>query len=256
MKLLIDVGNSRLKWALSQNKQLSVSQSLIYERERLAAQLTELGREIAQLPIQRVWIANVAGPLVAEQLSDWLLKQWKTASLFFLQTKPYACGVKNAYPQPERLGIDRWAALIAARQISHETACVINCGTAVTIDVLNTEGEHQGGLIAPGLMTMRRALRQSAYALREDYPDNSILTDFLARDTQTGIKMGTLYALSGLIDKISAELSQQGNQQIMCLLSGGDALSIAPLLRGIYRYIPDLVLQGIDLLAEEQVLCD
>jgi len=125
---------------------------------------------------------------------------------------------------------------------------VVDCGTAVTIDVLQINGLHLGGLILAGLQTSRDALTQKAAALK-NIQFNQIVTDLnLAKNTHDGIALGTIYAIAGCIEKVAAA------HQAKVILTGGDAISIIPHLKCHFLHHPELVLQGLTRWADEQKL--
>lgn len=182
-------------------------------------------------------IASIAPSLT--RLLEHLARQlWPDIPIYHAVSEAETCGVRNAYTDPRRLGVDRWMALIAARQLTTHPVCVVDCGSAVTIDVLDDKGQHLGGVIVPGLTMMRHALHRNTAQLpftRETHPLG------LGTCTAAAIHNGTLYALLGAIERIAAqqpEISQW-------FLTGGDARWIAPHLSISVRIYPDLVLQGL-----------
>ncbi|MCP4701487.1 MAG: type III pantothenate kinase [Gammaproteobacteria bacterium] len=247
MRLFIDIGNSHFKWAEFEGGRLGRQRRFAYQADALDSALTDAWQTLA-LP-EEVWAANVAGPDIAETLSHWVKRHWNLEAAF-VKTAPRACGVTNAYHQPLQLGVDRWAALVAARRLTKETVCVVDCGTAITLDMLAETGEHLGGFIIPGLRAMRRALKRSTHALQvpEDrmFDKNGAL---LAHDTESGVTIGTLYAAAALADKAIDEQSMRRDTQIRCIITGGDAPELLPLLRCTYQHVPDLVLRGVVALA-------
>ncbi|MDM8569451.1 type III pantothenate kinase [Thiotrichales bacterium HSG1] len=237
MILLVDIGNSAIKWAEVRQNNLTVQKSTLYNLVDLEQILTRVW-----LPINKpeaVWISNVAGPRIEAIITSWVDKRWKCYPNF-VKTVSYQCGVKNGYKKPEQLGIDRWLALIGVYGLGIESSCVIvDCGTAVTIDVLRVDGQHLGGVIAPGLKMMQTALAQNTHKLTHS---NQHLTKFsLANETNDGIIMGTSYAVLGLLEYVTNKL----NGRSKLILTGGDTVVIKPFLSKTHQYIPDLVLQGL-----------
>lgn len=243
MILLIDMGNSSIKWATLEQSQLSSQQRIPYHKDNLDNLLTQAWSALS-VPSQGVWISNVAGPQKAEILAHWLKTHWGLMPTF-LKTSHYECGVKNGYDNPKQLGVDRWLALIGAHHLEKGRLCVVDCGTAVTIDVLSANGHHQGGLIIPGVTTMYKALLTDTYALahlnnlhqREE-------KSLLAHDTHTGITLGTLYAVIGLLEHIINTLEMPENP-LKLILTGGTTPALESFLQIPYRHIPDIVLRGI-----------
>ena len=204
----------------------------------------------------RVVVANVAGPDFGETLAAWVKQAWDIEAEFVV-SQPSACGIHNAYLDPQKLGVDRWAGMIATHRNVKGAACVIGCGTAITFDVLTASGEHQGGLIVPGLALMRRALLENTQGILnkmgDTMSDTSGETAILARDTQGGVNGGTLYTVIAVIDRVTSDLAAElgvgMGKGMTCVITGGDAPALLPLLAGDYRHEPLLVLQGLAMIA-------
>jgi type III pantothenate kinase len=248
--LLVDVGNTRIKWATLLKGKLDHrgDASRAKDPGTLAEDLEQHWRKLKKP--RAVLISNVAGPACAEALSTWISKRWQTQARF-VTPEHSAFGVTNAYTAPERLGPDRWSALIAVRRHIRGSACVIDAGTAVTIDVLDAQGIHQGGLIIPGLAMMRRALlEQTEDILPAAAAPSSGDATLLARDTQNGVNGGTLYTLVAVIDRVIADIGTELDGTPACIITGGDAAVLIPLLTGDYHHYPELVLQGLGVIAE------
>jgi len=249
--LLVDIGNSRIKWASLVKGKLAHHGDAARGKdpEALAADLEQHWRKIKK-PAAIV-VSNVAGNAYADALTAWCTQRWKLEPRFIV-AEHSACDVTNAYSKPERLGADRWAALVAARRLINGPACIIDAGTAVTIDVLNEQGVHQGGLIIPGLAMMRHALLEQTEALQPaTATPASGDVSLLARDTQDGVNGGTLYALVAVIDRVVADVRTELGTDLTRIITGGDADSLLPLLAGNYHHHPDLTLKGLAVIAEE-----
>jgi len=248
MKLLVDIGNSSIKWAILEQDNLGVQKRLLSQGDNLEHILTKAWGDI---PLSSIWISNVAAPQKAEILSHWLNTHCGLTPTF-IKTSRYACGVKNGYKNPEQLGVDRWLALIGAYQLEKTALCVVDCGTAVTLDVLSANGYHQGGLIMPGVTTMHNALFKDTHKLSHLKKTDNRDNPFLAQDTSTGITLGTLYAIIGLIEYVINTLEKQGNQ-LKLILTGGSATALESLLQKPYQLVPDLVLQGIKAVVKQSL---
>lgn len=248
MILLVDIGNTRLKWALA-------AEAEWYQRgalEHCDSQSETLFSESWQdLPApQRVVVANVAGKNLGAALRAWVESVWHVEAEFIVPRRK-ACGVINAYVEPQRLGADRWAALIGVRQLNAGASCVIDCGTAVTIDALDAKGHHLGGLIVPGLGMMRDALSRSTDAVTKRAQGAATgKVALLARDTAGGVQGGTLYNLIAMIDRVTGDLAADLGVPLQRVVCGGDAPQLLPLLSGEFQHEPDLVLQGLAIIAE------
>jgi type III pantothenate kinase len=242
MMFLVDMGNSSIKWAILAQDHLGPQKRLLYN-DNLDNLLTQAWLSL-DVPLSGVWVSNVAGPKKAEILTHWIKSHWKLEPTFIKTSRSF-CGIKNGYKNPEELGVDRWLALIGAYKLEKGMLCVVDCGTAVTLDVLSANGYHQGGLIIPGVTIMHNALFRNTYALaplKKTLNENSEKS-FLAHDTFMGITLGTLYAIIGSIEHVINTLEKQENQ-VQLILTGGSASALESLLVP-YRLVPDLVLQGI-----------
>jgi type III pantothenate kinase len=244
MFLLLDIGNTRIKWGVAEGGQIASGEPF---PSRLDTLEECLWQAFGPLPAPRAVIAcNVAGDQVAKGIDRWLGRRWPLA-LEVVQPVAEGYGIKNAYSRPERLGADRWVSLIALRRHYRLPACVADCGTAVTVDVLGENGEHRGGVIAPGLFLMRQALLKNTGVteMGERYGK------LLGQDTGAGVQSGTLNAVAGLIERVVKGCSGQSEVPPTLLLTGGDAATLAPQLSMSCHIVPDLVLRGLLITAEE-----
>ena len=245
MILLLDIGNTRIKWARFEGGKLSKSGSATHVDEQLDLALKQAfdGPEP-----QRILAANVAGPLVAKAMSDLCQERHWARPEFFISS-PERCGVKNGYKDPARLGADRWAAVIGAFKHHGGPACVIDAGTAITVDAVDAKGNHLGGLIAPGPQSMKRALADATAALRDLGEGEYTL---LARDTRSAVTSGGWHAAAGFLERILELMPEQLGKDARYLLTGGDAARLDALLPKRFTLVPDLVLQGLAAAAEEK----
>ena len=150
------------------------------------------------------------------------------------------------------MGTDRWLALIGAYHCEEGMLCISDCGTAVTLDVVAANGYHLGGLIMPGVTTMYQSLlvkTQVLTYLEKTEEQNNKIT-LLAKDTHLGINFGTLYAIIGLIESVMNRLENDGHK-LTLILTGGSIPTLLPLLQKPHRYIPDLVLRGLAIMADK-----
>lgn len=234
MTLLLDLGNTRLKWAWRKAGGLADGGAAAHRGRDLGALLD---RHWGDLPVpSAVYAASVAPRAVADRLGEWIGQRWGCA-LHWAGSQAAAGAVRNGYRRPEQLGVDRWLALCAAWQRVQGAVCVVDCGSAITVDILDPHGQHLGGLIAPGLQMMRDALVAGTALTSETGPP--LLG--LGRDTRTGIHAGTTEALLGLIERAR----RQAPADARLVLTGGDASQLATVLDGRYELCPDLVLEGL-----------
>lgn len=244
--LLLDIGNSFIKWSELDDGQLCNAGEILHAGEDLPGVFNEAWADLVQP--EAVWVSNVAGSELADALQNWLQKNWRVSPQY-ANTSEVHGDVRNAYSEPERLGVDRWMALIAAHEISKQAVCIIDCGTAITVDVKSSSGQHLGGLIVPGLGMMRDSLYSGTNDVQESVSE-SPASGLLACDTTGAVEAGSLYAIVAFIDRVCADMEKELEEPMSCLLTGGDALDILPLLNIEFEHQPLLVLQGLALIAE------
>lgn len=248
MMLLIDVGNSCLKYALAESEtgKIHSHYRICYNDDNLAKKLRYTWSTMPNP--HSVWVSNVVGKKITKILKKEVKSRW-AMPITFAKSTAYACSIHNGYDNPKRLGTDRWMALIGARALKTGTLCVVDCGTAVTLDVLSTHNEYLGGVIVAGMESMRRALLKDTHAPAR-YCENAENVDIqaLGKNTLSGIQLGSLYAIVGLIEWMVNRLEKQGEKPQL-ILTGGSAPALLPLLTIPYYFSSDLVLRGLFVLA-------
>ncbi|MGA9855142.1 MAG: type III pantothenate kinase [Gammaproteobacteria bacterium] len=244
--LLVDVGNTRIKWGLAHDHVISGYGALEYKDKQISEVLASAWADLP-FPV-RILVINVAGASLAEGINCYCHEQFQREPEY-VQTALQACGVTNGYTRPAQLGVDRWAAVIGAYHIYSGPTCIISCGTAITVDTVTRDGRHLGGLIAPGISVMQHALAAVAPAIPKAPGDAFTL---YGRDTRTAITSGVLYAAAGLMERVTTEIQAQQGAQTKFLLTGGDAERMQPIVRGQFTLAPHLVLEGLAVLAGQQ----
>lgn len=246
LRLLVDIGNSRIKWALASHGTWLIGESFETDAQTLRGHL-----QAHWLPLDRpvaVWVSNVAGPAVFAELHRWVSDVW-ACPVSAAQSQSRQGGVTNGYETPERLGVDRWLGLLGLRQRHPLPACLVDSGTAITVDVLDEAGFHLGGLIAPGLKTMKHALQADTYAL-------DIVTGpapgpvVLGRDTASAMDSGCVLACAGLIEKALGSLTDTTAKKCTLVMTGGDAALIGRHLSIPFQLDDTIVLHGLQIMAE------
>lgn len=240
--LLLDIGNSRIKWGVLDNGVIRrtghIKQSILKERG-FSMLTSKLPRQV-----DKIFACNVAGTSLATQLSA-VLDRHCNCGVQFARSESYVCGVTNGYRQSHRLGVDRWIAMIAARAERETSSIIVDAGTAVTIDVLDDDGNHLGGQILPGLSLMSDALARNT----SDLPNvkrqqSSIGLAILANNTTTAVAQGIAGAVTGAVERVGRVLRQNGYDPTL-FLTGGDATYILKGLEEGALHRPDLVLEGL-----------
>lgn len=231
--LLIDCGNSRIGWSLYGGEAITPPNS-----SRHGGTLPQdITAQWSQQPARQVLVANVAGGGLQQQLDRWFESHWNITPTF-LQAQRQAHGVTNGYRDAETLGIDRWLALIGARTVTSQPLCVVDCGTAVTIDVMDAGGVHQGGIIAPGFGMMLASLKQGTAIAGITHYEHS--GQLLGNSTAGCIYSGAVNTIAAIIDRV-----MRANPGQALLLTGGDAQRVSPLLEHQFDVIPDLLFRGM-----------
>ncbi len=244
--LLIDIGNSCVKWACLEASTLTSSDRFVRSKTGIKASLNKAFKHLDS--IESVLVSNVAGEKIAKQLTEWTEQQWQITPKF-IRSEHKRFGITNGYCTPEQLGVDRWLNLLAMSQGRPQARCIIDCGTAITIDIINASGEHQGGLILPGLKLMREALAAGTDGLTEAEQDTNY--SLLATNTFSAIQAGTLYSISASLQQIIADM-RQNFKDISFTVTGGDGETIMSVLSDkSIRYDSDLVLKGLSLFAKQ-----
>jgi type III pantothenate kinase len=247
MILLLDIGNTRLKWALLADGKLGQQHALVYRPESLPAELEQAWSALP--PPRAVYLVSVAASVITQGVQDWAARRWG-CRVVNLQSTGRNGGVVNGYTRPERLGVDRWMAMIGAYRLVGSALCVIDCGTALTCDAIDSHGNHLGGVIAPGQEMMRRALLHNTAGIAVAEVAARV-TDW-GQDTTGCVVAGTVQATVGLIERMVTKLQSQLGVPVTAILTGGDAEQLLPLLSFPCRYEADLVLQGIVCIVADQ----
>jgi type III pantothenate kinase len=247
--LLIDIGNTFLKWGLFlPGREGGARANRVESGHALLEEISALTRQFSRLPMPaRIVISNVAGTRVRAATIR-LLEVWPGAPApHWLIPAARQCGVTNSYRNPAQLGSDRWAALIGARMLApQKAAMVVMCGTATTLDFLAADGHFKGGMIMPGVGLMLRSLHEGTAAL----PDQPGEYSEFPTQTVDAIASGCQNAQAGAIERLYA-IERANTPGLVCLLSGGAARAAATRLAIPFELHDNLVLEGLYAIAEE-----
>lgn len=254
--LLLDAGNTRLKWALLDDVP---SPSHAQLPAGVAADLEWLDygaadyEQLAGLPVHwQQWGAfaacyavNVAGDAVGTRVQQ--LVAHMGLQPIWLKASRCACSVENGYAPATSLGADRWASLVAVRQRTREAALVVSAGSALTVDALNSSGQFLGGLIVPGLQMMRTALADSTAQVGTQY--GKVVR--FPNTTADAVESGLIAAIIGAIDTMHSRLVTINPASTRIFVTGGDADTLKAYLPPDSILIPGLVLEGVYYLSRE-----
>ncbi|MGH8209116.1 MAG: type III pantothenate kinase [Steroidobacteraceae bacterium] len=249
--LLIDIGNTRIKWARFDGRRLG--------RLRAAAHTGWGGEDYARrvmgkgAGIERVLVASVAGARVDRSLVI-AARRARVAEPEFVTSQRRGGGVTIGYLEPWRLGVDRFVAAIGAHHLARGRAVVVvGVGTAMTIDLVDSKGHHRGGAIIPAPTLMVDTLLRNTDGIRRRAQggaggDNTLF----GRSTRTALVQGSRYAAAALVDRAVGEArALVGGRAPLVMLTGGGALTVQPLVRSACVSVPDLVLRGLATLCAE-----
>jgi len=237
MILEIDLGNTRIKWRLRTESGRLAGGSLAEES------LDDLARYFAQqgwLPRQ-VWVASVRPRSAGAGLMGQCRRLWQLTP-GFAQTQARTGDLVNAYHDHRQMGVDRWLALLAARQAYSGPVLVVQAGTAITVDLLAPGGRHLGGYIGPGWQLMRQALAEQTAQVQLPAQAPGWGTD-PGRSTEEAVKAALAAMMEGLIGRGRLALSQKAGEPRV-VVGGGDGEGLSARLSDA-TYWPELVLDGL-----------
>lgn len=241
MILELDCGNTFIKWRLLGGGKTTEDVGGVVESDQdLIEVVSEQGVQLRGCRLVSVRSDEETAQLIA------LLEQAFAVECRAARSAVSLSGVRNGYEQYERLGLDRWLAVVGAYQLSHKAVLVIDLGTAVTSDFVGADGGHQGGFICPGMPLMRTQLRTHTRRTRYDSSEAVIALKGLLPGIATAqaVERGCLLMLRGFVSgqvEMAAELL---GADFDVFLTGGDAPLVMDAIPGA-RVVPDLVFIGL-----------
>ena len=247
MILLVDLGNTFLKWAEFSDNVLNH-----YSRENIRDNditwILDNSWSVLDKP-ERILISSVASSSQYQHIVTWIKNRWQLIPERVVSPSS-GHGVDNSYSEPANLGSDRWLAMVAAYQHHKSGVCIIDCGTAITADIVLANGQHLGGYIVPGLQMMQQTLLNDTAGIIGKLQKPSIVT-LLEPGTSTTecIQRGAITSALGFIDKIQSYLEHNFEDEFTYLFTGGDAEYLIPHLTIKVYHAPLLVLDGMAVIA-------
>ena len=241
--LLVDVGNSSVKWRLI-NSCSSSNLTDMLRQEYLGSISSDLFINVWDTLDKptKVIVSCVAEKRVWHAVQQACDHLWTIQPEKILSRKE-GFGIVNAYEKPSDLGSDRWSAMIGAYHEIGSDLIVVDCGSAITIDVIKSSGEHLGGYILPGLSMMKTSLLSGTADVHADLKlTKRSLTP--GNSTTSCVDSAILLSVVKLIETVFKQQKKQ-TDKVQCVLTGGDASLVAKLLSTKYVMIPDLVLRGL-----------
>ena len=251
MILLVDIGNTRIKWAHLDGGELGEQAALAHASWAPEAFVAAI--EAGGGRPDRVLAGNVGGNGIGERLSSAVARAW-SMDTEFVEASAWAGGVTSGYADPAQLGVDRWLAIIGAHALEPGGSCVVDVGTAMTIDGVTAEGRHLGGVIVPGPYLMVNSLHQNTSDLAQRYRQGQVVDTLFADNTRGAIEQGAMHALAALIERSADIMERMIGHPPALLLTGGGCEPLAGLLGRPHKIVVDLVLRGLAVLAPESGL--
>jgi len=242
--LVVDLGNSRVKWGVCEHSTLQDCGGLSYGAASLRRDLSHAWASLEQPGM--VMFCAVAPESMVGEFEDCVSSRWNMTPVRLAASRE-AHGVRCAYRNPHQFGADRWAALVAARHMAPGGAVVVDCGTTTTIDAVDHTGQHLGGVIVPGVSLMRRSLAEGTGRIGR-VGDGMI--DLRTRDTSGAVATGTVIAVSATVDRIVREYQSRLGDDARTMITGGEADLVMSRSSTAFEKWPDLVLRGLWIAAE------
>jgi type III pantothenate kinase len=242
--LLLDVGNSRIKWGVLDDGEIRRTGHISQDRIRdkgLQVLTTKLPRRVDE-----VFVSNVAGTRFATRLSG-VVGMHCDCDVRFARVRKRGWGLSNSYTQPRRMGVDRWVAMVGAWAEIQDACLVVDVGTALTLDAIDDKGAHLGGQIIPGVAAMATALSSATSdipAVRPLPARKGAEMQMFAQNTAAAVREGARNAVAGAVDRAVQILRSNGHRPTT-ILTGGDASRILDALTDAPLHRPHLVLQGL-----------
>lgn len=243
-QLLFDIGNTRIKWGLLVDGELRRTGAIAHDKLRTDG-IESLTRKLPKT-VSGAAACNVAGADFGKRFAR-AIGMHIGGDLRYVHSERSACGVTNGYRQPRSLGVDRWVAMIGARTAFRTALCVVDAGTAITIDAMDKAGQHLGGQIIPGLELMGEALRSDTSdigAAKSRVRDPAAGAAPFGQTTDRAIRCGALNAVCGAVERSARSLKSKGHRPKI-VLTGGDASRILAQISDAVVHRPHLVLQGL-----------
>lgn len=228
----LDLGNSYLKWRCGP------------QGGRLAAvqlNAANLGAVWGALQPSRVRLASVAAEQGALEIATWVRERWGLV-LEVAHTQACGGGVRNSYSDPTRMGVDRWLGMLAGFSRAQGACCVVDCGSAITIDYVGGDGQHLGGYILPGLRLMRVGLLGNTQRVKVEQELEADCSP--GRSTDQAVQHGLQLMLAALAERVVNDCTRLLGPAAPLLITGGDGERFRAYAQ-CGEWLPDLVLDGL-----------
>ncbi|MEO8016786.1 MAG: type III pantothenate kinase [Pseudomonadota bacterium] len=247
--LLVDIGNTRVKWAILRGPSQGRMQAAAHENSGLALRALVRG---APREVRRVVVVSVVDEALSRVLDAAVRRRFGIAPEYIASTRR-AHGVTNSYRDTWRLGADRWVSAVGAHALARgRTAVIANVGTALTVDAVTAKGRHRGGAIIPGPEAMVQTLLSGTHGIRRRAGGSAAaVRSLFATDTAGALAAGSGFAAAAFIDRALREAAQTLGGRPLLILTGGGAPALARYIKSPVRHVPDLVLRGLAVFTQE-----
>jgi type III pantothenate kinase len=236
--LQLDVGNSSAKWRLVRDSAIIDRGSYRRDDDKARNLLFDCTDTL-----DHIWVASVAAPAVEVDLAALLQQKW-CVTPWFARTQARTGGLCNSYAEPGRMGVDRWLVMLGARSRTTGRVCVVDAGSALTIDIVSGAGQHEGGYIIPGAALMERALLLDTDRVR--FEEAAAYIRRPGTSTAEAVRHGIALAQAGAV---TLALDQAGSEPLALLYCGGAGQQLMQLVDRGGQWLPDLVFEGLEVMA-------
>jgi type III pantothenate kinase len=238
--LLIDRGNTRLKWQL--RKSGAVEATGVDDNK---IPISEVLNELTDVVLSGIYVASVADVEFENECSAWAVDHAFPVP-FFIKSVKEEYGVTNGYDNTEQLGVDRWLAMIAAHNKFDESLCVVDVGTALTIDFILKNGQHMGGFIVPGPQLQIQSLLKNTQKIELK---GQLSNGVLGKNTREAVELGVINMLGAFIKQSVMDAKSRFSSPIKLVLTGGAATQIMPAIGIECSLEENLIFDGIAMVA-------
>lgn len=246
MLLLIDVGNTKIKWRFDGVSGEGCVQALLHATNWIDVAKKIKASSLDKVPLQHIYVASVLGNKTKVFISE-ISKQFNVPITHYMPAAKEGA-FHGCYLEPEKLGVDRWLAVMEA-WYRHGACVVVDCGTAITIDAASAGGHHLGGYIVPGINMHFYALCAGTTQVKVENNKQARLA--LGEDTGSAVRNGVLQMVVAFIQE-SVKALQEKMPGAAVYLVGGDADVVAEHLSFAVKRDADLVLAGLARIASER----
>jgi len=244
MCLLVDIGNSRVKWRHFSGSVSKTSQALENQQWKQALECNNWTVvDGNKQPIHHIIYSCVGNDELVAVIEKFATEA--SISTQRIQTTAVWNDLVNSYSDPSQMGVDRWLAMIAAWNRCQSACLIIDCGTAITVDAIDNDGQHLGGHIVAGLALQKSTLLTQTAKINAEQLHNNNHFEF-GRNTSDAVNFGCLRLVLDYLDNSWLRFLNN-NVQAKLFITGGDGEKVSELLDYKNNFHQDLVLEGIRL---------